>query len=333
MGAEQVLEGLRETDGGFCSGQALSRRLGVSRAQVWKHIESLRERGYAIEGEAGGGYRLTSIPDRLYASEVQRGLQTRELAQNLVYFEEIDSTNRFVFDEGRRGAPAGTTAIAESQSAGRGRLGRSFHSPAHLNLYTSILLRPALSTVEAPTLVHAAAVGCANAIAAFVPDPSHVEIKWPNDILLGGRKTCGILMESHAEATRLEFAVVGIGVNLNIDRNDFPDEFRSRATSLRSHTGKPIDRIPFARALFEALEASFDRHASGGFAAIRPAYEARFRMRGKSVRITDLGGAERDGRVLGIADDGSLRLARADGREECVIAGDVTLSKEGAPHG
>jgi BirA family biotin operon repressor/biotin-[acetyl-CoA-carboxylase] ligase len=327
-GPARVLAALRHAEGGVCSGETLSARHGISRAQVWKDVEALRERGYAIEGAPGGGYRLTAVPDRLYPEEIHEGLATRWLARDLRWFDAADSTNRVALEWARAGAVHGATVVAESQSAGRGRLGRSFFSPAYLNLYSSSVLRPTSSTAEAPAWILAAAVGVADAVARTVPDPGDVEIKWPNDVLLGGRKTCGILMEMGAEAARVQHLVMGIGVNLNVPREDFPDEFRAQATSLASHVGRRVDRVAFARDLYACLEDVLDGIAAGGFDAVRPRFEARFRMTGRRVRVLETGGGGFEGCVLGIDGDGALRLERADGTAQRVVAGDVTLAKE-----
>ncbi len=327
-GPGRVLEALRA--GGARSGEALSTLLGVTRSQVWKHVETLRARGYGIEGEPGDGYRLVATPDRLYPEEIQHGLATRWLARRIEWFEETDSTNRVAQELARSGAPAGTTVVAEGQTAGRGRLGRSFFSPAGLNLYTSIVLRPALDTASAPTVILAAAVAVADAVAATVGDPAAVEIKWPNDVLLGGLKTSGILMEMGAEATRVAHLVLGIGVNLNVPREAFPEEFRAVATSLSSHLGRTVGRVAFARRLYGTLEEVLDRHAEGGFEAVRPRFEARFRMPGRRLRVLELGGRELAGTCLGIDADGALRLRRDDGVIARVVAGDVTIAKEPA---
>jgi BirA family biotin operon repressor/biotin-[acetyl-CoA-carboxylase] ligase len=329
-GPARVLEALRHAEGRATSGEKLSADQGVSRAQIWKHVEALRELGYGIEAVPGDGYRLCEAPDRLYPEEIQAGLATRWLAREIRYFDQVDSTNRVALELARSGAPHGTTVVAEGQSAGRGRLGRSFFSPSYQNLYTSIVLRPRLATAQAPTWILAAAVAVADAVEASVDDPDSVEIKWPNDVLLGGLKTSGILMELGAEASRVAFLVLGIGVNLNVDRSEFPDEFRALATSLSSHSGRPIDRTAFARCLYNRLENRLDMCAQGGFAALRPAFEARFRMPGRRVRVQELDGSELAGRVLGIDADGALRVRRDDGRELRVVAGDVTIAKETA---
>jgi BirA family biotin operon repressor/biotin-[acetyl-CoA-carboxylase] ligase len=330
-GPVEILTALREHPNSAVSGEALSTRLGVSRAQIWKHVGALRKRGYEIDGEPGGGYRLRGIPDRLYPSEIQLGLDTHWLAQRIEHLEETESTNPVAFDLGREGAPAGTTVIAESQTAGRGRLGRNFFSPAHQNLYASILLRPSGAITDTPTLILAAAVAVADTVAEFVGDESAVEIKWPNDVLIRRRKTSGILMESASEGTRISFAVLGIGINLNVDREIFPDEFRSLATSLASELGHPVDRIAFARRLFENLEQQLDLHARGGFDAVRPRFESFFRMRGESVGIEEIGGQRIDGLALGIAHNGALEVEIQGGPRSgeivSVMAGDVTLAK------
>jgi BirA family biotin operon repressor/biotin-[acetyl-CoA-carboxylase] ligase len=329
--AARVLGALREAGAEAVSGAALSDALGVSRAQVWKHVEALRAAGYRIEGEPGGGYRLAGAPDRLYAEEVQPRLATRWLARRYIWLDDTDSTNRVAAELAREGAEHGTTVVAESQSAGRGRLGRSFFSPPYLNLYTSIVLRPNLDTARAPTTILAAAIAVAETVAATVDDPAAVEIKWPNDVLLGGLKSSGILMEMGAEATRVRYLVLGIGVNLNVDRALFPDEFRALATSLASHRGRPVDRVDFAARLYDNLEAVLDRHAQGGFEAVRMDFEARFQMRGRRVRVLDAvggGAAAVEGAATGIDDDGALLVLRDDGTTERVVAGDVTIAKD-----
>jgi BirA family biotin operon repressor/biotin-[acetyl-CoA-carboxylase] ligase len=174
-----------------------------------------------------------------------------------------------------------------------------------------------------------AAGAVADAVAQTVGDPDAVQIKWPNDVLLAGRKTCGILMELTAEATRVAYLVLGIGVNLNVDPATFPDEFRATATSLAGHCGHTIDRAAFARTLYVRLEELLELHAAGGFDAIRPRFEARFRMAGRPVSVRDLNGPELRGSAEGIDDDGALLVRCEDGRLERVLAGDVTLSASG----
>jgi BirA family transcriptional regulator, biotin operon repressor / biotin---[acetyl-CoA-carboxylase] ligase len=327
-GPVRVLDALRRAGDRPCSGEALSQEYGISRAQVWKDVETLRARGYRIEAEPGGGYRLCSAPDRLYPEEIQHGLATSWLAHAIHYFDETDSTNRVALDLARAGAAHGTAVVAEGQTAGRGRLGRRFHSPPYQNLYTSIVLRPQLDLPDAPAWTLASAVAVADTVAETIADDAAVEIKWPNDVLVDGRKACGILLELAAEATRVAYLVLGIGVNLNVDPETFPEEFRDSATSLAARCGRRIDRAAFARALYGHLERVLDACAASGFRGILPRFEARFRMRGRRVRVRELGGGEQEGVVHGIDDDGALRLRLADGAQVRFLAGDVSLAKE-----
>jgi BirA family biotin operon repressor/biotin-[acetyl-CoA-carboxylase] ligase len=328
--AGRVLEALRRTGGEPCSGAGLSQRLQVSRSQIWKHVETLRAKGYGIEGTPGGGYRLVSVPDRLYPEEILAGLETRWLARDIRYFDSIDSTNRVGFDIAREGAPHGTAVIAEAQTAGRGRLGRSFYSPPHRNLYTSLVLRPALSASDAAAVILAAAIAVAETVATSIGNRGAVEIKWPNDVLLDGLKTSGILMELSAEATRVGFLILGIGVNLNVDRNHFPEEFRPLATSLFSHSGRFVERAHFTRRLFVTLEGVLDVHAEGGWSALEPRFREYFRMLGRRIRVSDLARGEITGVCRGIDPDGALRLEGEGGGRIRVLAGDVTIIKDGA---
>lgn len=329
-GPARVLDALRESGGRPCTGVDLSERYGISRTQVWKDVETLRTRGYRIEAAPGSGYRLLAAPDRLYPEEIGHGLATRWLGRELHYFDETDSTNRVALELARQGASHGAAVVAESQTAGRGRLGRRFHSPPYLNLYTSLVLRPRISLAEAPAWILASAVAVADGVADALGPDAAVEIKWPNDVLVGGRKTCGILLELGAEAARVAFLVLGIGVNLNVDPASFPEEFRASATSLAAEAGRPIDRAGFTRALFARLEPVLDACAASGFHGILPRFEAHFRMRGRAVRVRELDGSERAGRVQGIDADGALLLADASGRVARLVAGDVTLAKEDA---
>jgi BirA family biotin operon repressor/biotin-[acetyl-CoA-carboxylase] ligase len=270
-----------------------------------------------------------SAPDRLLPEVVHAGLRTRWLARPLHWLEETDSTNRVAQELARQGAAAGTTVVAEGQTAGRGRLGRAFFSPPFENLYTSIVLRPGTSAAEAPALALAAAVAVAESVACEIGRPDPVEIKWPNDVLVDGRKLSGLLLELGSEGARVAWVVLGIGVNLNVDPARFPDEFRARATSLAGYLGRPVDRAAFARRLYERLEPVLERCAERGLAGVLPAFEPWFRMRGRRVRVEALGGAAQEGIALGIGCDGALRLGTQAG-ETRVLAGDVTLSKEWA---
>ncbi len=329
-GPSAVLEALRQSGERPRSGEDLSRGLGVSRAQIWKHMETLRGRGYAIEGAPGGGYRLTGVPDRLYPDELRRGLATRWLGHTLHHFETTDSTNRVAAERAREGDPHGTAVVAEHQSAGRGRLGRSFYSPAHENLYVSLILRPSLAITQAATVILGAGLAVAQSVAETLGDRDRVEIKWPNDVLVDGKKISGILMEMSAEETRVGHLILGIGVNLNADPGGFPEEFQARATSLSAALGRRIDRIAFTQRLFVTLEDVLERHAAAGFEGLRAGFESFYRMQGRPIAVTTPDGVTQKGHAGAVCADGTLEFHREDGRLERVVAGDVTLG-EGGP--
>lgn len=325
-GPASVLSALRHGGDQPQSGQNLSEQLGVSRAQVWKDVSVLRKRGYRIEGTPGGGYQLADIPDRLFPEEIQRGLKTRWLGHQIEYFPEIDSTNRVALEAALAGAPQGHAVIAEAQSAGRGRLGRPFFSPPYQNLYVSIVLRPRLDTSAAATLLLAAGISVAETIAGLLQSSKGIEIKWPNDVLLNGRKTSGILMELGTEEARLSHAVLGIGVNLNVNPDLFPEEFRARATSLCGFSGARVDRLEFTRLLFESLEATIEAHQEKGWESLVPRFESFFQMTGREVSIQQIGGDALKGTVLDVQRNGALLVQSETGQAVEVLAGDVTLS-------
>jgi BirA family biotin operon repressor/biotin-[acetyl-CoA-carboxylase] ligase len=263
----------------------------------------------------------------LTAEALQPGLDTVWLAREIRWLERTDSTMRVASELAARGAAHGATVIAEEQSAGRGRLGRSFHSPPRANLYTSILLRPTPPGLLAPTLVLAAGVAVAECVAGWLGAPGRVDLKWPNDVRIDRKKTSGILVELASDAVRPPWAVLGIGVNLNVDPESFPDEFRERATSLAAASGTPVDRVAFTQRLFGTLERVLDLHASEGFAGVRPRFDPWFRMGGQPVRVLEPAGRTLEGVVAGVDPDGALRL-RSGGGELRVLAGEVTLLPE-----
>ncbi len=310
---------LREA-GGPLSGEELARRLGCSRAAVWKRMASLRRRGYRIEGRPAGGYTLAAVPDRLGPAELAPHLTGRW--RRVHAFDEVDSTQQVARDLARAGAPEGTIVIAERQTAGRGRFGRQWHSPPGLNLYCSILLRPPLAPGAVPQIALVAGVAAAAAIVEETG--ARPAIKWPNDVLLAGKKVVGVLVEMESEMERVHHVIAGIGVNLNAPLASFPRELRAKASSLLVVGGRRVDRAAFTGRLLAALEARYGRFLSAGFSSVRAEWESFSCLTGTAVRVAGPEG-EIAGRVLGVDDDGALRLVEAGGRVVRVVAGEVTL--------
>jgi len=261
---------------------------------------------------------LGNLPLRL--DIIQGALGTKRLGTKFHYFEEIDSTNSHARRLAETGAPEGEVVIAERQFEGRGRLGRSWESPPYSNLYFSLLLRPALAPVHAPQMTLMAAVALADTVAAFVVEPP--AIKWPNDILLQGRKVAGILTESSCDAKRIEFVILGIGVNLNFPRERMPETIRDRATSLMEVGGKSFSRENFLRRLIQDLDRCYGILEDFGFDAIAPRWEAYFALRGRRVRV-EMVDEVISGTATGIDGDGALLLEAEDGVLRRVLAGDV----------
>lgn len=316
-------------DAPVVSGGELARALGVSRAAVWKHVEHLRALGYRIEARHARGYRLAGVPDRLLPAEIQRRLRAARFGREVAYRAEVGSTNEEAARLARAGAPEGTLVVAEHQTAGRGRLGRRWASPRHLNLYASFVLRPALAPAEAPQISLVAAVAVARALAAA--GAPEVAIKWPNDCLIGGRKVAGILTEMDAELDRVRSVILGIGVNLNTPLRAFPAELRATATSLLHATGRRADRVAFTATLCDELEAVYDRFLHEGFAAVAGDWERWSCLSGRAVTVA-CGDRRISGTVRGLDRDGRLVVHGPQG-EERIVAGDVTVVDGYAPTG
>ncbi len=257
--ATLLLRSLRAQQGQWISGAVLCRQLQVSRTAVWKHIGALKTFGYRIESSPRRGYLLREIPDRLVPQELREGLQTTVIGRaEIHYFPCTESTNRQAKTLAGGGAPSGTLVLAEEQTAGRGRRGRSWFSPPGAGIYLSVILRPDITPQEAPRF----ALATAAAVAAAVQETTLVEtrIKWPNDILAGGRKLGGILTEAVLEMDRVEYLIIGLGLNVNLDRIDFPQDLRETATSIQAETGRWTSKDPI---LFRGGDSNLYAYALG----------------------------------------------------------------------
>ena len=315
---ELVLGFLAEAGDDFTSGEMLSGKLGLSRTAVWKCVESLREKGYRIDAVPTRGYRLVEIPDRLTGLEITPLLNTRDIGRVIHYRESLPSTNEHAQRLAQEGASHGEVVIAEQQTAGRGRRGRNWISPAGVNLYFSVILRPELSPQRAPELTLTTAVALAETLREA---GAAAAIKWPNDLLVEGRKIAGILAEMTAEAENLSFVVMGVGVNLNLRASDFPPELASTATSLMEARGQRVPRALFTAALWTRLERWMDVHQESGFAPVRDAWRALSSTLGQDVLVRT---ETREFR--GLAEDidqtGALLVRTPDGIER-IVAGDL----------
>jgi len=320
LGHEDILNLFRKHPGDFVSGEEISRQLGVSRTAVWKKIRLLRELGYTIDAVTSRGYRLAASPDALLMEELRADLGTRIIGSELFFFEETDSTNLRARQLGDEGQPEGVVVIADRQTAGKGRLGRKWASPPGVNLYTSVLLRPPILPFDGPQLTFISAVAVARAIRDL--GGLQPAVKWPNDILLGGKKVAGLLNEMNAETEGVRYIVLGIGVNLNMAADQFPADLRYPATSAALEKGEPVSRLAFARSLYRHLDQLYLTYLEQGFAPVIGAWEELCDLVGRQVEV-DCQSQLLLGTVEGLDDDGALLVRTSAGTLEKILAGDV----------
>ncbi len=318
-----LLESFLNCGARFLSGEDLSTAAQVSRTTVWKRIEALREHGFVFESVPSRGYRLAGLPDFLHPAAIAAGMKTGRLGKTLITYTETGSTNTAIARLGEEGAREGTVVLAESQFQGKGRLGRVWASPPGVNLYGSVLLRPPITPLDAPQLTFLSVVAVARTISSCTPLTP--VIKWPNDILVNGRKVAGLLNEMTAETDRVTTVVLGFGVNLNMTLEQFPPELRHPAGSLLLEGGEPIDRICFTRRLLEELDGLYHQYLNGGYGAIREEWISLCGVIQRRVRVDDGGAPSREGVAVGIDENGALLLRRDDGRVESLYTGDVSL--------
>lgn len=300
---EQLRRILEEHQGRYVSGEEIGRRLGASRAAVWKKVQSLRRRGFGIEGARGAGYRLLGRPDRIEEEELISRLPSASMWNSFHLFPVTDSTNIRAVHLAEAGAPHGTVLCADSQTGGRGRLGRSWESPPGVNLHVSLLVRPPINPREAPRLTLVTAVALAEAVeeAAGIS----ADLKWPNDLYLRGRKAAGILAEMSVDLDRLRHVVIGVGLNVNADPKDFPRDLQPRVTSLKRETGRPVLRVEVLARFLSRFEEAYGTFLSGGLAPLLPAWDRRCLLAGKQVLLRH-GDRESRGTAVRVDEEGAL---------------------------
>lgn len=321
----EILTALRSDKADSVSGAELSQKLGVSRAAIWARIEDLRKLGYDIEASPHLGYRLVSVPDVLHADDLRSRLpRVKVVGRDIRVFQETTSTNDIIEKLARDGVKEGAVVFAESQTKGRGRLGRKWISPAHKGLWFSVLLRPNLRPQAATQLT----VATATALARAIRRQTNItpEIKWPNDILIGEKKVAGILTELSAELDHVKYLILGIGVDVNLSASEFPSDVRKIATSLKIETGRLVDRAELATAILEELDADYARVCGGQFEVVAAEWEELCTTIGRNVVIR-VGERAIQGRAESLDSDGALLVRTQHGRLERIIGGDVTLEK------
>lgn len=307
--------------GGYVSGQQLCEQLHVSRTAVWKVMEQLKEEGYQIEAVRNKGYCLKGSPDILSEAEIASRISGRWAGGEVCYFQETDSTNTQAKALAEKGAPHGTIVAADCQLAGKGRRGRVWESPSGRDIYVTLLLRPQIAPVKAPMLTLVMAMAVAEAVREYTG--LEAGIKWPNDIVVSGKKVCGILTEMSVEADYISYVVIGTGINVN--QPSFPEELAERASSLYLETGRQWKRAPLLALVLEKFEQYYALFsASEDLSGIQEAYNRILVNAGREVRIMEPEG-EYTAFARGINEKGELLVQKDGGQEEAVYAGEVSV--------
>jgi len=305
------------------SGARIAREIGVSRSTVWRWVTRLRGLGVQVKGQPRTGYFLEKVPDIVTPDMLRQRLKGNIFGRRIYHFFKTDSTNRVAMELGHAGEPEGAVILAEEQTAGRGRAGRAWHSERGTGIYVTLLLRPRLAPVQAPLLTMMAGLSAHAAVQAITG--VSVDLKWPNDLLIGGKKAGGILTEMYAEPSQVRFVIVGIGINVNQDK--FPGELGGVATSLRAETGRAQSRLELLVRLLREFEKDYDRFLHEGVASVVKRFETvSSYAHGKRVRITN-DGESFLGTTAGLGPEGLLQVERDDGKVVTVIAGDVTEAR------
>lgn len=318
---EELLRYLREEQGNWISGETLSRKLGVSRSAVWKQVSKLRQEEYVIRSSSKKGYLFLGAPEMLLPAEIREGIGTEVFGRKeIAYFTELDSTNRKAKEMAAQGAPEGTLVVAEAQTRGRGRIGRNWYSPSQTGIYTSLILRPKLPPNEAPKITLVTGVAVAETLLTVTP--LKPDIRWPNDILVRGRKICGILTETSTEMDAIDFVVVGVGVNVN--SREFPDDLREIATSMYVETGSTFDRVMLLQEFLLQFERLYTTFLHSGFESIGKRWGELSILLGKGVTVHMIDRTCK-GRVMKLDRDGALIIRAENGDLEKIYSGDIHI--------
>ena len=322
----EILDYFRKADGNFVSGQQISKDLHVSRTAIWKHINVLKERGYIFESSTRKGYRLIYAPNLLTPLEIDSALHTETFGRHVVYLESTQSTNEEAKKIAREGAEEGTIVVAEEQITGHGRLARGFYSPFAKGIWFSLILRPKFFPMEASKCTLLAAVGVCRGIRRM--GLADAGIKWPNDILVHGKKLVGILTLMSASMEKMDYIIMGIGINTGIKKNEFPEDFREGATSFLNE-GINVSRKDLLAAILGELEKEYSIAQDEGFDKVLDDWRALSVTLGQEVRVI-FGDDSYTGKAVDIDRDGCL-LVNTGSEVKRVIAGDVSIRPVDAP--
>lgn len=318
---QKLIKLLSDAKGDYISGQYLSDVLHISRSAVWKHMNELKKDGYTIEGKAKKGYRIMESPDKLSENTISWGLNTKWLGKKVIHKRSIVSTQKLAHELAHEGTEHGTIVIADEQTAGKGRMGRSWHSGLNKTISLSMVLRPNLLPYLTPQLTLLSATVIAEVLAELTD--LAIQIKWPNDILIHHKKMTGILTEMQAEQDKVQYVIIGIGININQTKEEFPEEVRERATSLFIETEKEWDLVTIIQHILETFEHKYERYLEEGFQPVKQTWE-NYGFRLNEYLEINSGQETWQGMFLGIAEDGALLAKRRNGQIERVYSAEIS---------
>lgn len=318
----EITKRLLAADGQPISGQQLADDYGLSRTAIWKHIKELEEEGFGIDTVKKKGYVLTSSPDSLQAAKIDQHLTTNRFGRNIHYLQTCPTTQPIAHQLAQAGEPDGSIVICEEQTAGKGRLARAWTSTQGKGIWMSVIIRPEIPPTKAPQLTLVAAV----AVTRAIEDIAQVrpEIKWPNDLLINGKKCTGILTELQADIDRVHAIILGIGVNVNQLPSDFPDDIQSIATSIQMVTGKPVDRAELVARILHHLEIYTDLYVQHGFEPLKILWESYSCTLGKRIKAIMIH-QQIEGIALGITNEGILQVKTDDGEIHGIYSADIEI--------
>ncbi|WP_068775434.1 biotin--[acetyl-CoA-carboxylase] ligase [Paenibacillus sp. FJAT-26967] len=319
---KQILELFRHNRGSYLSGEDISRELGCSRTAVWKHIEGLRQEGYRFDAVTRKGYCLIEEPERIEEKAIEEALKTSFMGKNIVLLDEVESTMNEAHRLVAEGANEGTLVIAEEQTSGRGRMGKKWHSPKGKGIWMSLILKPRVPVYFVPQLTLLTAVALCRAVRRETG--IDIGIKWPNDLLVRGKKVSGILLEMSGEDERLKYVIVGTGITANLTEEDIPEELAAVATSLAIEAGTPVMREALIASFLNELETLYQLYMENGFAPIRTMWEAMSVTLHSQVRVKTAQGVI-EGRAESLDESGALVVRQLDGEKVRVYSGDVDI--------
>ena len=319
---EKIIQIFHRALGGYVSGEDIANNLNVSRTAVWNHIEKLKQIGYDFEAIPHLGYRLVHIPDKLLPDEIAFGLKTEVIGKKIVLYDSTSSTNNIAYRMALDGADEGTVVLAEYQEHGKGRMNRIWYSPHSKNILLSVVLRPHIEPYYAPLITIMSAVSVAFAIRECTA--LWASIKWPNDVLVNGKKVAGSLLEQKTELDKVDFIIIGIGINANMDQCDLSKEIKRSATSLKILKGEKIDRINLVKKLLFFLEKKYIMIKNAQHDDIIKEWIDLSCSFGKRI-IVKHGKNRLEGVAVGIEQNGSLLLKDDSGVIHNVLSGDLEI--------